>query len=214
MSGSVGYINAFLSNTLAFCQTNIVLPPSDCSDDPIVKSGKFTMKLNKLEGTATHATGTGGVYTIDKPSAFNGGLPSFEMYFCYYGDDKIFQTFISDQASVMFTPKMNGCTFVVGSATQDGGRLIAHANVSMTSNTEKGAQEQELNTYVKVITNFTNPEFEILQRGDYRPWGSDNAGTTFGVRDPVNGQWRFYVQRWERLGPGNYKLLEVKHFAG
>lgn len=119
--------------------------------------------------------------------------PSFNAYWCPYESNDVQQVTLGNQADYMFTAKMDGCTFGVGSANPDGSRTVCHANVG-----GKGHDQLDL---IKASASFQNDGgLSYLGPAAYRfQTGTEmyTQATTFGIRVPVEGrgnQWKFYSQ--------------------
>lgn len=65
------------------------------------------------------------VYQIEQKS----DKDSFTAYWCPYADDDVFAITLTDEANIMLTAKMNGCSFGIGQPGQDGSVRVAHSNV-------------------------------------------------------------------------------------
>ncbi len=136
------------------------------------------------------------MYSVEQVSKWNAGLPKLKIYYCHYETDAIHTIIVDDEANLMLTPTMDGCSFGVGSATRSGARLVGHVNVTRNKGGEAGSLEaiKQQDDMIKEAM----PNAALMSGGEYRPFGNPDAGTTIGVRNTANGQWRFYTQFWYR----------------
>src|SRR5262245_29002349 len=153
-------------------------------------------------------------------------------YWCPYHADQTLSAFLKQEARFMFTAVMNGCSFGIGSATNNGSRMVYHANKAATGqntavaddasrdgfqtklNAQVGAQVTDLvavgvpqGTFFKK-GNIINPKHYAGKKGKVQPvvgaFRIKYISTTVGVRD---GQaWAFYTLRYRR-----YRLMEYEH---
>jgi hypothetical protein len=94
-------IDLFAKNLVAVVFTN---PRADV----------YGMKLQLMEP---------GKYQLSAGNEFNA-------YWCPYAEDTVNAVTLSDEADLMFTATMNGCSFGVGIPSVDGAVRVAHANTT------------------------------------------------------------------------------------
>lgn len=123
-------------------------------------------------------------YEIRPMSTFHA--ENFRAYWCPYEDSRISTTTVSNGANYMFTAAMNGCSFGVGTATSNGSRHVAHANMKGQPNA--GPKQNALLGGMNLSDRLVDPT-KYMQLSD-KPL----QVTTFGVRNPDTQQWRFYYQ--------------------
>jgi hypothetical protein len=165
------------------------------------------------------AGNTAGVHTMSVVPGFNGNnswigrdwngnlidvntvknFPSvvgntFLAYWCPYESNDCKLAWLGSAADFMFTAKMDGCTFAVGSAAPSGERMVAHANVG-----GKGAEQ--LDKIRGKVAFKRDQGMKTLAPSAYSFGGKDALtgtnwkiqATTFGIR-LANGTWKFYCQ--------------------
>jgi hypothetical protein len=200
----------FMSDTPRFLATHVLLSPASLTPSGTSvhrQSGVFRVRFRKGGAPATRLADNApcDVYSLERPDAWNTALPEFKAYFCFYEPDEFHMLVVDRYADLMFTPRMDGCSFGVGSATDTGARLVGHVNVSRTENTAEG-QRQQTRTQKEMLRE-AMPGASIMSPKQYMPFGSGQAGTTVGVRDPGSGQWSFYTQVWKRVS-SSYQLCD------
>ena len=202
MSGSLrDDLIAFLADPKTFMASNVVIPPGPPSNQTIkgTGSGIFQFAFDKSGVVASKGGGTCPIYRIDKPDAYNTSKPRFMAYYCHYDSDHTFDLVVDDKMNLMLTPKMDGCSFGVGSETDTGARLVVHSNVSRTASSREGIVKQGTDQAQKINEIITDPT-KIFGPGDYL---DDNIkGTTVGFR--AGGHWSFFMQRWKFISPSTY----------
>ena len=119
---------------------------------------------------------------------------TFASYWCPYEANNCKLAWLGADASYMFTAKMDGCTFGVGSAAPSGERMVAHANMG-----GKGADQLDL---IRGKVAFKRDQgLKTLAPSSYYFDGEDPVtaskwriqATTFGLR-LADGTWKFYCQ--------------------
>ena len=98
----------------------------------------------------------------------------------------------SDGPDIALTSQMSGCTFGIGSATSDGGRLVSHIR-------PPAGQQPSAATYqaMRQEASFGNMDgfFDRASRSGAASYGNpENRATIVGVRRA--GNWRFYAQTY------------------
>jgi hypothetical protein len=198
-----GKLIEFLADPKQFMTTNIVLPSMSSPRnkvEPSTPSGIFQFSFVKSDKSDN-------LFRIENLDNYNQDKPRFMAYYCHYSPDKMFSMTLGDEMNLMLTPAMNGCSFGVGSDTQSGARLVAHANVSRTEYSSQGIREQGA-TQAQQIGE-TIPGASIIGPADYV--GENVFGTTVGVRR--GGHWSFFMQRWRRPTSGEYILDRIIDIA-
>jgi hypothetical protein len=144
-------------------------------------------------------------YTFERLDKYNTNLPRMKVYYCPYNGGEIHMIVLGGSADLMITPTMDGCSFGVGSATSEKYRLVGHVNVTRPPSAENPSavaiheQDEMLRSAM--------PGGSILSGTDYRAFGTAECGTTIGIRNHASGDWRFYVQNWNRpTGTTQYYL--------
>ena len=130
----MGAVDRFLADPVDFMTNNVVSTPEGGSVNQ--SGGKKFFTLERLSGTATSVDRP--LATIPtwmaRPASGGGGEGIMEIYWCPYQDDTIQSTVVGNEANVMFTAPMNGCSFGVGSPSSDGSRYVAHINMKSQNN--------------------------------------------------------------------------------
>ncbi len=118
--------------------------------------------------------------------------PAIDSYFCPYENDKSFFITLGNAADYMFTPKMDGCTFGIGS--QAGGACrVGHVNfvnlqTAWKSSGQDVARSRMRNAQTAFLKNRLNVGGDRLIEPDvYKGPEQDFAATTFGVRGSESG---------------------------
>jgi len=122
------------------------------------------------------------------------GGATFQSYWCPYESNNCKLAWLGTQANYMFTAKMDGCTFAVGSSAPSGERMVAHANVG-------GKGGEQLNLIRGKIAFRNDKNMKTLAPSAYYYGGRDDTtntmwkiqATTFGIR-LADGTWKFYSQ--------------------
>lgn len=116
------------------------------------------------------------------------GNDTFDSYWCPFVGNDCKLAWLGGGASYMFTAKMDGCTFAMGSAAPNGNRMVAHANLG-------GKGSAQLDQIKGQIAFSNDANMRYLGPSAYR--FADTTGgteaTTFGLR-LATGQWKFYSQ--------------------
>jgi hypothetical protein len=212
----------FPPNTLSFMQNNVVAigfkPPANKCNRPGI-SGLFDMALFKL-GTAERQDGKPAMpkWLLDVPGAWKlsekpgtGGVDEiyeFTGYWCHYEENKTHSCTVANDAAVMFTSRMDRCSFGVapvnvGSDTPSGARLVAHSNVAATY--DVGQQKQK-----ELLEGVLGKSPSLLEPTQYTPPSSEQASTTIGFR--IGNDWEFYSQVYIRRR-SKYTFIRVEKFA-
>lgn len=138
---------------------------------------------HNLGYTGLNKAGTGALPVV---SIMNHATPvgtTFNAYWCPYQANDLQQVGLSNGANFMFTAKMDGCTFGVGSAAGNGDRIVCHVNL--------GGRGQDQLTRLKDNTSPLHNDAHLKYLGPaayrYASGTSKTQATTFGVRDTANG---------------------------
>lgn len=121
---------------------------------------------------------------VNKPSPH--GAATFKSYWCPYKGNDCKLAWLGHDASYMFTAKMDGCTFAMGSAAPSGSRMVAHANLG-----GKGASQLDLVKAKYVFKNDAGMSYLGPSAYRYSDASSGTEATTFGIR-LASGKWKFY----------------------
>lgn len=197
----------FVGNPLEFLQKNIIRVSYGA-----IGTQLKTFTLATREGyNAKSADGAKrGYYFLERAT---GPEPdAFQAYWCGYKPNKTIYMTLVDDADVMFTATMSGCTFAVGSNTPSGARLVGHVNSARAASLDKQAKSQR-----KKAMKLVGSKGQLFEPDDYRPdpmnpTGDPRDATTIGVRDQITGKWTFYAQVY-LLGMQEATLVDVKRIA-
>ena len=122
---------------------------------------------------------------------------TFDAYWCPDEANALQQVTLSNKANFMFTAKMDGCTFGVGSVTPSKDRLVCHVNLGA-----RGAFGDQGKSQVDLATGPSGPlhgdkSASYLGPAAYRfidpNANEETQATTFGVRRS-NGSWEIWTQ--------------------
>ena len=129
----------------------------------------------------------------------------FPAYICPYADNETHTKMLGDDADVMFTGDMDGCTFGVGIPNPDGGVLVGHANAQKDANADLGdptaAQRQSQKDslakggIVRLVDpdDYRLPEVSVPNPNRPGKWlCREFKAITIGLR--INDSWEFYYQ--------------------
>lgn len=184
----MGAVDRFMSDPVEFMMNNVVSTPE--GGDVNKTGGKKFFTLDKLAGTAKSVERPGALIPTYMCRPGSGPEGVMEIYWCPYQDDTIQSTTVGNEANVMFTAPMNGCSFGVGSVTDDGSRRVAHIN--MKSQPNAWDKQDRILKGSKLGDTIISPHMYM---------GSDKDPVhviTFGVRDPkakeMADRWRFFYQ--------------------
>jgi hypothetical protein len=103
---------------------------------------------------------------------------------------------LGDNADLMFTAEMSGCTFGVGSPGPNGAVRVCHAN-DMTAGAGGGASAQQASQLASTNALLGN-NAKVFGPDNYRQVTSDfeTRATVVGIRGQ-NGNWEFWAQVFE-----------------
>lgn len=139
--------------------------------------------------------GGGGLIDVNTVKNFPSVVGNtFQSYWCPYESNDCKLAWLGAAANYMFTAKMDGCTFAVGSSAPNGSRMVAHANIG-----GKGAEQ--LDEIRGKVAFARDQGMKTLAPSAYYFGGKDALtgtmwkiqATTFGLR-LANGTWKFYSQ--------------------
>lgn len=196
-------LSQIFTNPIGFLENNILISQGGMAADPNARqeqSGKFSarVRVKPAAGIRMASNTPCDQYLIERADSYNTDLEGLDVYFCYYAPDETHMMVVDDQADLMLTPTMNGCSFGVGSPASNGARLVGHANVSRNANTQQGAALQA-SSQDRLLRSAMN-DVLLMSPDQYAPFGSGASGTTIGVRNAGSGRWSFYTQTWRRAG--------------
>lgn len=127
-------------------------------------------------------------------------MAGFESYICDYDANDIRYQVLHDEADFCFTITMNGCTFGLGSANEDGSIMVSHGNkVSVKDDLGKSLGDQ----YGQVAGSLHGQDAMYITPEMYRTGEKANL-TTFGVR--IHGKWNFFYQSYKLVSGGGGKM--------
>ena len=182
----MGAVDRFLADPVEFMQNNVVSTPE--GGDVNNSGGKKFFTLAKLAGLASSIERPGAQIStyMAHPTSSKSAEGIMEIYWCPYQDDSIQSTVVGNAANIMFTAPMNGCSFGVGSPTNDGSRYVAHINMKSQQNAWN--KQDAILKGMKLGDTVISPH--MYMGGDKDPVHV----ITFGVRNPKTKQWGFYYQ--------------------
>jgi hypothetical protein len=134
----------------------------------------------------------------------------FTAYYCEYNENDTNMLVIDDAADLMFTPTMNGCSFAIGSPTNTGARLVAHANVTRRTDVTDvvGQQDKDQKAVLRNVGAFRKDEGgQIFGPKKYLEEGQQIQATTYGYR--VGQDWHFASQVRRGVGAQKYEFVKI-----
>jgi hypothetical protein len=163
--------------------------------------GYQTYTGSKLDGTVIDV-----ISIKNSPTA--AAVANFNAFWCPYQSNDCKLAWLDNSADYMFTAKMDGCTFALGSAAPSGGRMVAHASLG-------GQGQDQLSLIKSQIAIRWDAGMKYLGPGSYR--FADGTGgteaTTFGL-SLATGQWKFFTQIvLINTDLKTMKLLEVREIV-
>jgi hypothetical protein len=153
------------------------------------------------------------VFAVVDGSGYKDG--AFMGYWCPYQNNALKSTMVWKEGNALFTDKMDGCTFGVGSVGPQGAVRVCHVNENQyqVSSNDTAAMEQAQHDEALADLGSGAKLFEPAQ---YRRKGGEAkklAATTFGIRDSKTNTWAFYAQLTEGGGMDPITLRAVKKVA-
>jgi hypothetical protein len=123
---------------------------------------------------------------------------------------------LSDAADYFFTPTMDGCCLAISS---DPNPVVSHGNYRNLMHPESADQARTMGQLIRHHGKLHANVGKSLQKDTYaatpeekKESGINKLVTVIGVRDTVNGSWRFYWQRRRiqanKQGTANILLLD------
>jgi hypothetical protein len=183
----MGAVDRFLEDPVEFMQNNFVTTPEAGAFNQT--GGKKFFTLEKKANTFARS--------VERPEAkipvyfarpASGGDPEglMEIYWCPYEDNSMKSIMVGNEANIMLTAPMNGCSFGVGAAADDGSRYVAHINMKSQNNAWN--KQDAILKGSRMGNVIVSPHMYM---------GEDKSPvlvTTFGVRTPKTREWNFYYQ--------------------
>lgn len=169
----------------------------ESSDAKFVDDHGAKVKTYRLQLMAARKGMKGGVLADPKTSDKTRHI---EAYYLPWDNDRHYETQLGDDADFMFTPTLDGCSFVVGSGASP---KVSHLNYQGANGR---IDQARIDTKIgKVFAGETAQDLATLKLDDYSPnshaekmAGKTTELTVVGFRDPVAGGWRFYYQKRQR----------------
>jgi hypothetical protein len=127
---------------------------------------------------------------------------SFSAYWCSYKKNELHYVTLGTDASFVFTPTMDGCSFGIGQAASDGSVIVSHVNSErLDTATSKAAMIADQRKQLQDFLKGRGGASKLFEPADYRTrktgFFSSETGlctTTFGVRGTSG--WKFYAHRY------------------
>lgn len=135
----------------------------------------------------TGRTDAGGAMPVVSVANEPSHVDTFNSYWCPYEANAAPHAYLRAAASYMFTAKMDGCTFGVGSASGNGSVRVSHCNSG-------GRGQEQLTMLEDFFSSRTRGLSRTLGPASYRfrSGTASTMATTFGIR--VGNEWKFYSQ--------------------
>jgi hypothetical protein len=119
-------------------------------------------------------------------------------YYLAWDNGRHYETQLGDKADFMFTPTLDGCSFVVGSGANP---KVSHLNYQ---NASQRIDQQEIKRRIQTEA-FPTENYQsltVLKQKHYNPnsdaeklAGKNTELTVAGFRNPKSNTWRFYYQK-------------------
>lgn len=186
---------SFQRDPLKFMKSNLVLPPMDSTHC----STKYVTLT--LRNDCTCKTKVGAAWGKNLISVYNlefstDPTTSFRVYWLPYNNNAQFHMVLSETASYMFTPLMDGCTF------SHGGRdpklpIVAHSNYQTDQHQiDQGKIDAKVDKIYPAGSTYHSLQKTGYTGSKHFAVGSGNVkSTTFGLLK--SKVWSFYAQQWE-----------------
>ena len=206
----------FVASPDAFMRQNIVYATGMSSAEVLTQESLFWVTLAEgwrpqpfppyagvLANATLQATGADcPVYFLKNLGLCRPGTvqppDSFLIYWVPYAQDSVVSTNIGARCHLMFTAKMDGCTFGIGNVGPGGTCVAGHAN-KKTIGTNFGYEAQMTGQAeglrVRGMNQLIGPDTyrTPTQDAEGEQTGWQGQGTTYGIRDAT--RWKIYTQR-------------------
>jgi hypothetical protein len=205
----------FFDNPVKFVMTNLLMPVYTNTHIGI-NGGRARFALPRAKdsdytGERFHGTPIP-VHTIVDGTDY--AEAAFDGYWCPFEMDQVKQITVWKEGDALFTDRMDGCTFGIGTPGADGAVLVTHVNQSKYE--QQNDKSKMIRKQRKKAKRVIGTGGTIFEPPDYRTKPAEEGtwlvSTTFGVRNPSNNTWTFYAQIMEGAG-GEYTLRAVKKIA-
>lgn len=210
-------VDMFLADPTSFLQDYVVLP-----DQAGLQRGIVALTLTPYHGLqARKPDGTlSPIYRLEQAGGPAGAIRAF---WCPYVEDSTRSVVIDQQADLVFTAMMDGCSLGVGNRTAGGQYLVSHANRGVVGNAvvqaggtiAAGQAAQRQAQLTSITQRMGGPAAHVVAPVQYMVDPVSNQeelkATTFGVRDTGTDRWTFYCQRYEALygAPVAFRLVDL-----
>jgi hypothetical protein len=129
-------------------------------------------------------------------------LGAFSGYWCSYKKDELHYVTLGADADYLFTPTMDGCSFGIGHASNNGSVIVSHVNsAKLDTKNSKDAMVLDQRGQLENFLKGRGGVAKLFEPGDYRSrrtgffsWETGLCSTTFGVRS--SSGWKFYSHRY------------------
>lgn len=191
-----------IDNPVDFMQRHIVIAPGNI-DAAIGDRYWFKLERSRSNfGTYGNSCKPVKVYNL-VPSRKDG---SIRAYWCPFKLAATCEITVGYMADLMFTVKMDGCSFGIGAPASDGSRRVAHINMFGQNNSR--AKQNNVLRGMGLDDGLVDPTVYMNARHDI----ATNA-TTFGVRNVRTREWRFFYQLSEFMTANQLRLVGVMPVA-
>jgi hypothetical protein len=153
------------------------------------------VKTYKVQLMATRKGVTAGVLADPKTGKRTRHVHA---YYLRWDNNRHYQTQLGDDADFMFTPTLDGCSFVIGSGPSP---MVAHLNYQ---GGDGRIDQGRIDTEIGNLYPGPGPQTQ-LKLADYSPnshaeklTGKTTELSVVGFRDPVARTWRFFYQKRNR----------------
>jgi len=193
-------VDDFVADPVAFMTNNIV---EVTAPDPSSLPQNGTVRLSLHQRAIMLMNKPGGGY-FDLFVTQDPNKTALDAYFCPYANDKSYFITLGNAANYMFTPKMDGCAFGIGTQA-NGACRVGHVNLTnlQTDWKDSGldvATDRMYQAQRNLLMNRLGVGMDrIVDPSDYRGPTRTDAATTFGVRNN-QGVWSFRTLRFAKPG--------------
>ena len=209
-------VDALQRNPAEFMKNAIVVVKFKSDAPPGVHQMTLKLMEHKLGSQLGRALP---VYYLKAPVGMD---PVFNAYWCPYMKNQARSVFVNNEANLMFTAQMDGCTLGLGTVVPGGGRSVMHINQGsywaklsksgvMSEDTARGAQ---YDSQAQMIKDQLGQDSDLIGPRSYRRDADGSfvlASTTFGMRS--NNNWQFHTQTFYTPDLTKYFLREVKQMV-
>lgn len=224
------YDEEFQRDPLNFIRTHAIIPAHNVCEigGNRIITGRFTLSDSRADGGGMARTVLV-LKMVERPAS--GGFSfrnmfakreGFDAYWLAYDEDDVNRTFLGTAAKYMFTAKLTGCSFGIGTRTANGGVLVSHANAATSGQQEEQttgsvARAQRWQTRIQslMLKDAHGDHLRIeVPPSSYRDARNDGTGDVTYEQASIigiflKGHWRFFMQRIHLFQGTSYVMKDV-----